>query len=84
MNHDKKKIIFIYEGVKAEENLLNNLIKNFFSSTIDVSILNCPADGNIYMLWTRLKKDELCIINSVPLFLLEYYKEDFWDKVTKT
>ena len=24
----------------------------------------------------------LCILNSVPLFLLEYYKEDFWDRVT--
>lgn len=24
----------------------------------------------------------LCILNSVPLFLLEYYQEDFWDRVT--
>lgn len=58
MKGKKKRVIFIYEGVKAEENLLNNLVKTFFSSTADISILNCPADGNIYMLWTRLKKDD--------------------------
>lgn len=58
MNKKKKKVIFIYEGVKTEENLLNNVVKVFFSSNADISILNCPADGNIYMLWTRLKKDD--------------------------
>lgn len=58
MNNKRKKVLFIYEGVKAEENLLNNMIKIFFASKVDVSILSCPADGNIYMLWTRLKKDE--------------------------
>lgn len=58
MNDKREKVIFIYEGVKAEENLLNNMVKIFFSSRKDISILNCPADGNIYMLWTRLKKDE--------------------------
>lgn len=58
MSNKRKKVIFIYEGVKAEENLLNNMIEIFFSSKVDISILNCPADGNIYMLWTRLKKDE--------------------------
>lgn len=58
MNNQRKKIIFIYEGLKAEENLLNNMVRNFFSSSTDVSIINCPADGNIYMLWNRLKKDD--------------------------
>ncbi|MDE7183337.1 MAG: hypothetical protein K2O40_02450 [Lachnospiraceae bacterium] len=58
MDNRKKKVLFIYEGIKAEETLLNNLVRVFFSSTADISILNCPADGNIYMLWTRLKKDE--------------------------
>lgn len=58
MSDKRKKVLFIYEGIKAEENLLNNMIKIFFSSKVDVSILNCPADGNIYMLWTKLKKDE--------------------------
>lgn len=56
--NNRKKVIFIYEGVKAEEKLLKNMNKIFFSSKTDISILNCPADGNIYMLWTRLKKDE--------------------------
>lgn len=58
MKYKKKKVIFIYEGVKAEENLLNNMVKIFFCSKADISILRCPADGNIYMLWTRLKKDD--------------------------
>lgn len=58
MYNKKKKVIFIYEGVKAEEDLLNNVVKIFFSSKADISILNCPADGNIYMLWTRLKADK--------------------------
>lgn len=54
--NNRKKVIFIYEGVKAEEKLLNNMNKIFFSSKTNISILNCPADGNIYMLWTRLDK----------------------------
>ena len=58
MRGKKKKVIFIYEGVKAEEKLLSNLAEVFFSSMADVSILNCPAEGNIYMLWNRLKKDD--------------------------
>lgn len=58
MNNKKKRILFIYEGVKAEENLLRNMIAIFFSAKADISILNCPADGNIYMLWTRLEKDD--------------------------
>lgn len=58
MSNKRKKIIFIYEGLKAEENLLNNMVQIFFSSSTDVSILNCPAEGNIYMLWNRLKKDD--------------------------
>ncbi len=30
--NSRKKVIFIYEGVKAEEKLLNNMVKIFFSS----------------------------------------------------
>jgi len=56
--NNRKKVIFIYEGVKAEENLLGNMVDIFFSAKADISILKCPADGNIYMLWTRLKKDD--------------------------
>mgnify|MGYP001088876422 CR=1 FL=1 len=49
MERKRKRVIFIYEGVKAEEKLLKNLSEVFFSSKADISILNCPADGNIYM-----------------------------------
>lgn len=58
MRNKKKRILFIYEGVKAEEHLLRNMGSIFFVDSAEISILNCPADGNLYMLWTRLKKDE--------------------------
>lgn len=32
MNDKRKKVIFIYEGVKSEEQLLNNLVKVLLSS----------------------------------------------------
>ena len=47
MDNRKKKVIFIYEGIKAEENLLINMVKVFFSANADISIINCPADCNI-------------------------------------
>ena len=74
MNNKRKKIIFIYEGVKAEENLLNNMVRIFFSSKTDVFILNCPAEGNIYMLWARMKKDEFNtdVVNVRPVIFLKY------------
>lgn len=53
----KKKIAFIYEGVKTEKELFQNLNQVFFSEKADVSIISFPAEGNIYMLWARLKKD---------------------------
>ncbi|MFG6395021.1 MAG: hypothetical protein K1W24_12700 [Lachnospiraceae bacterium] len=53
----KKKIAFIYEGAKTEKELFQNLTQIFFSEKADVSIISFPAEGNIYMLWTRLKKD---------------------------
>lgn len=52
------KIAIIYEGVKAEKEIFENLNKNFFSANKEIKIFSFPADGNIYMLWERLKKDE--------------------------
>ena len=54
----KKKIALIYEGVKSEKELLENVNRNFFCNTADISIFSLPADGNIYMLWERLVEDE--------------------------
>lgn len=54
----KKHIAFIYEGERAERQLIENLCANFFDAQADVSIIAFPAKGNIYMLWTRLKADE--------------------------
>lgn len=73
MKKSKKNIAFLYEGVKAEDELLENLKQNFFAEQADISIFTLPADGNIYMLWTRLKKDDfetdvidiLCEMSSV-------------------
>ncbi|MBQ4536909.1 MAG: hypothetical protein II994_04760 [Lachnospiraceae bacterium] len=54
----RKKIALIYEGIKTEKNLFDNLTRNFFEEQAEVMILSLPADGNIYMLWTRLKEDD--------------------------
>ncbi len=58
MKHPFKRIAFIYEGISAEDQLLKNLSSVFFDGQTDVSIITCPADGNIYMLWNRLKDDD--------------------------
>lgn len=55
---EKKHILFIYEGVSAEEQLLANLQEAYLADFSEVEILNLPADGNIYMLWRRLVEDE--------------------------
>lgn len=52
-----KKIALIYEGVKTEENLFESIRKNFFIDKAEIMIVPLPADGNIYMLWSRLKAD---------------------------
>lgn len=54
----KKKVAFIYEGVKTEANLFHNLQESFFNNTAELVIVTLPADGNIYMLWNRLREDE--------------------------
>lgn len=54
----KSKIAIIYEGVKAEQELFKNIEKNFFASNQELTIISLAADGNIYMLWERLKKDD--------------------------
>ena len=54
----KKKIAFIYEGVKTEENLFHNLQEHFFDEKAECVIMTLPADGNIYMLWNRLREDD--------------------------
>ncbi len=53
-----KRIAFIYEGVKTEENIFENIRKHFFVDKADIMIVTLPADGNIYMLWSKLKEDE--------------------------
>lgn len=52
------KIAIIYEGVKAEKELFENIGKTFFSANTEITVFTFPADGNIYMLWERLKKDD--------------------------
>lgn len=54
----KKKVALIYEGVKTEENLFRNLQENFFVNTAELVIVTLSADGNIYMLWNRLREDD--------------------------
>ena len=54
----RKRIALIYEGVKAEEELLNNMKQTFLSEFSEVDTFHLPADGNIYMLWKRMVDDE--------------------------
>lgn len=54
----KKKVALIYEGVKTEENLFHNLQNTFFNNRAELIIVTLPADGNIYMLWNRLREDQ--------------------------
>lgn len=53
----KKYIAFIYEGEKAEHALISNLCRNFFDNQAKTVFIPFPASGNIYMLWSNLKKD---------------------------
>ncbi len=55
---DKKRIAFIYEGIRAEEELLKNMRTNFLDDFYEIDIFQLPADGNIYMLWRKLVEDE--------------------------
>lgn len=45
----KKRIAFIYEGVKSEEELFQNINSIFFAERAEISILSFPAKGNIYI-----------------------------------
>ena len=53
-----KKIALIYEGIKTEKNLFESIKKHFFMDQAELVIVTLPADGNIYMLWSRLKADD--------------------------
>lgn len=55
---DKKRIVFIYEGVHAEEEIFCSLTQVYLSAFYEVETFHLPADGNIYMLWKRLVDDE--------------------------
>lgn len=57
-SYKKKRIVFIYEGISAEEKLLHNMYQTFLEEFYEVDIFRLPADGNIYMLWKRLVDDE--------------------------
>lgn len=54
----KRYIAVIYEGVKTEKQLINNLNKNFFSANKELVPIMLPAGQNLYMLWLQLVKDE--------------------------
>ena len=59
MIRDKiKKIALIYEGIKTEKNLFRNIAGHFFDGKADLEIVTLPADGNLYMLWERMKADD--------------------------
>lgn len=55
---NKRLIAIIYEGEKAERQLVANLNQCFFSKFTQLKPIVFPAGENIYMLWQQLKKDE--------------------------
>ena len=63
-----KKIALIYEGMKTEKNLFINIAGNFFAGKADLEIVTLPADGNLYMLWERMKTDD-------------FEDEEFWNRI---
>ena len=50
MSKKRRRIAFIVEGLKTEEQYLKSLKKYFFSDT-EFDVICIPADGNIYMIW---------------------------------
>ena len=57
MSKKRRRIAFIVEGIKTEEQYLKSLKKYFFSDT-EFDVICIPADGNIYMIWKKLKEDD--------------------------
>lgn len=54
----KGRIAIIVEGKSREVKYLRSLQKYYFAS-IEMDVLALPAEQNIYMLWKRLKEDEM-------------------------
>lgn len=84
----KRYIAIIYEGVKTEKQLIDNLNKNFFSSNKELVSIMLPAGQNLYMLWLQLVKDEFTtdIIEvlrerseEVSEILKDYNRNDFME-----
>ena len=51
-------ILFIVEGEKREKDIIDNIEKIFFSKS-NFLIYTLPAKQNIYMLWKKLKDDDV-------------------------
>ena len=54
---DKDYKAFIVEGENREPQIIDNIIKIFFSHS-NYTIITLPAGENIYMLWKKLKADD--------------------------
>ena len=54
---DKDYKAFIVEGENREPQIIDNIIKIFFSHS-NYTIITLPAGENIYMLWKQLKEDD--------------------------
>lgn len=58
MKNRKKHIAIVYEGEKTEKALLEKMQEVFFKDITETVIFSFPACGNIYMIWSELKKNE--------------------------
>lgn len=54
----KERIAIVVEGKSREINYFRSL-KQYHFSSIEIDILDLPAEQNIYMLWKQLKADDM-------------------------
>ncbi|MDD3362853.1 MAG: hypothetical protein PHW34_14395 [Hespellia sp.] len=70
---NKGKIAFIVEGPVKEQQIFQNIKKNFFANT-QIEIISIPAKQNLYMLWNTLKTDDFQ--TDILEIIKEYYKRE--------
>lgn len=70
---NKELSLFIFEGAKTEEKLVEKLEKNFLGERFAIK---CIFDAEIHQLYRKIKEDgilSLDMVNLSPLFVLDYF-----------
>ncbi len=80
---DRDYKAFIVEGEVREPQIIDNILKVFFSHD-SFKIITLPAEENIYMLWKKLKADDFDTDIIEVLRESNDDKGSFWDEVRET